>query len=150
MTFKSIKEFESYILKKCENAISQTQEISRHDIIKQANAFYDSYEPSMYDRTRQLTDRNGEVEKFIIKSPINTFGSGCQADVHLEVGSLSYSTGLQPSGEQVVSAAVAGGHGAEGLKVVYSGGVSLWNPQLQEKANNDLAQALRNQGLPLI
>ena len=150
MVFKSIKKFEDYVLTKCGNAVAQTQEVTRQDIIDQAKAFYGSYKPVMYDRTNQLTDDNGNSEKFIIKSPINMVGNVCEADVHLDVGGLGYTTGLQPSGEQVVSAAVKGGHGASGLKVVYSGGVNLWNPQLQEKANSDLAQALRTQGLPLV
>lgn len=147
MVFKSIKDFESYILGKCEKAIAQTQDITRQDIINQADAFYGSYDPVEYIRTNQLTDDGGQTEKFIIKSPISRVGNECSATVGLDAGGLSYTTGLSPSGESVVAAAVEGGHGAEGLKVVYSGGVSLWNPELQSKAENDLMKALIAQGI---
>lgn len=150
MVFKSIEDFAAHILDKCENAIAQTQETARTDIIDQASAFYNSYTPSIYDRTRQLTDNDGQTEKFIIKSPISRTNSECNADVCLDSGGLVYTTGLQPSGEQVVSAAVDGGHGAADLNVVYSGGVSLWNSELQEKANSDLVKALMAQGIPLV
>lgn len=147
MVFKSIKDFESYILGKCEEAIAQTQEITRKDVINQAQAFYDSYDPVLYERTNQLTDNGGQTEKFIIKSPINRSGNKCSATVHLDAGGLSYTTGLSPSGEDVVAVAVKGGHGAKNLKVVYSGGVNLWNPELQSKAKSDLMKALMAQGI---
>lgn len=146
MVFNSIEQFEEYVMKKCKNAVTNTQKEVREDVRNLAQNFYDDYYPPiMYERTEQLTSN-----KFIQMSPVNLFGKICEADVHLEPNSLSYDTGKKPSGEQVVSAAVSGGHGATGLKVVYGGGAKLWEKDiLQSKANKDLVQQLRAQGIPM-
>lgn len=150
MVFKSEEQLRNYILTKCKNAIAHTQEIVRQDMIQQADAFYEDYDPIMYDRTGQLNDNGGQSEKFIVKSPITTIGNRCESTVYLDASALNYTTGRQPSGEQVLTAAVGGGHGATNLRIMRGGGVSLWNPYLQEKSNSDLVKSLISQGLPLV
>lgn len=145
MIFNSIEQFEEYVMKKCKNVVANTQKEVREDVRNLAQDFYDDYDPVEYIRTGQLTE-----DKFIQMSPVSLSGNTCEADVHLEPNNLSYESGSKPSGEQVVSAAASGGHGASGLRVVYGGGAKLWEEDsLQSKANNDLVQQLRAQGIPI-
>jgi hypothetical protein len=151
MVFKNEKQLESFLLAKCKSAVAKTQDIALQDVVRQAEAFYGDYTPvcNGYDRTYQLKS----VDKFIQKSPIVSDKSYCEASVYLEEDNLSYTTGKNPSGEQVVNTAVQGLHGVsdgEGWKYVSGNtGVRLWDDQLQSKAMDDLVQMLRVQGIPI-
>lgn len=144
MIFKSDEELKSFLMAKCQSAIAITQDNVRQDIKTLADNFYNDYDPVVYERTGQLNSDN-----FIQKSPIDAFGNECRASVYLDVNSLNYVTGRQPSGAQVVSAAVQGGHGATGLKVVSGNGARLWDEQLQSRAMNSLISELMAQGIPI-
>ena len=150
MAFNTENELKEFLLEKCKIAIAETQMAVYQDIMNRANAFYDDYDPILYDRTKQLNNNDGRSENFIVKSPVISSGNHCEASVCLDVDSLNYVTGKPPSGEQVVSAAVSGLHGANGLRVMSGNtGVKLWDGQFDENAQIALKQALIAQGLDI-
>lgn len=151
MAIKNEFQLKKFLMEKCQEAIARTQEKVVQDVVEQAEAFYSDYTPMPvehggYDRTYQLKD----TDNFIQKSPISSSENQCEASVYLDVNSLNYVTGKQPTGEQVVSTAVQGLHGVsdgEGWKYVSGDtGVKLWDESLQTKATENLIQELIRQG----
>jgi hypothetical protein len=145
MTFKSEAQLKSFLLKKCKTALINAQEKVYKIIDLHVQRFYADYAPEMYERTYQLMHS-------LVKSDIRSTGNGYEVEVYFDLGSIGYSTGLQPSGEQVMGAAAYGGHGAAGLKVVYGGGANIWvTPKdiLDAEAVSILAQELMAAGIPI-
>lgn len=158
MAFKNEDDLRSFLMGKCRNAVMETQNNVCQDVINRANDFYSDYpKPKQYNRTWQLNNGNPQTEKFIQISPISSSNYECNASVYLEANNLEYVTGQQPSGEQVMAAALQGLHGAEGDigngKEFYSvpgrTGVTLWDESLQKKATDDLVRSLMVQGIPI-
>ena len=157
--FNNENQLKEFLMGKCKIAIKNAQEIAYQDVLNQANKFYDSYpNPAMYQRTWQLNNDKGKAEKFILRSEITETRNTCEADVRLDVGSLEYTTGERPTGEQVMAAATKGYHGAIGQipnsdkkykYVIVSNGEKIWDESLQAKAKDDLVQALIAQGIPI-
>lgn len=158
-TFKNEAELKRFLMEKCKVAIENTQLTAMQDVNKQAVAFYNDYTPVMYERTGQLSGTPmTDANSFIQVSPVVSTGDGYQASVYLEADNLRYVTGGQPTGEQVLAAAIQGYHGAIGdipnsekkfKYVIVSGGEKIWDETLQAKATDDLIQELRAQGLPI-
>ena len=145
MTFNSISELENYILSRMQDAIVQSQEKIYRILDEFVKKFYNEYEPVMY------IERTYKLYHSLVKSEIVSTGKGYKAYVYFDYTSLIYTTGANPSGLQVVTAAAYGGHGAEGLKVVKSG-VGIWNKPisiLQTEAYEILKQSLIDAGIPI-
>ena len=144
MTFKNEKQLKEFLLKKCKTALAVTQEKAYQIIDMHVQNFYKDYTPEEYHRTRQLM-------RSLVKSNIRSTGSGYEAEVYFDLN-YAYSTGSEPSGEQVMDAAATGGHGASGMRVIYSGGANTWvSPKavLDLEAINILVQELRIAGIPI-
>ena len=145
MTFKNEAQLKAFILAKCQSALSNAQEKVYKIIDLHIQRFYADYDPVMYDRTYQLMHS-------LVKSSIIPVGNGYKAEVYFDLGSIGYSTGAQPSGGQVFGAAAYGGHGANGLRVVYGGGADIWQTPkeiLDAEAIEILVQELKAAGIPI-
>lgn len=145
MVFKNEAQLKSFLLAKCQNALLKAQEKVYKIIDIYVQRFYADYDPVMYERTYQLLHS-------LVKSEIISTGNGYEARVYFDAGSIGYDTGRQPSGEQVISAASYGGHGATGLKVVYGDGADIWyTPKeiLDSEAIKILVEELRAAGIPI-
>lgn len=145
MVFENEEQLKSFLLKKCKSALTKTQEKAYKIIDLHIQRFYADYDPVMYDRTYQLMHS-------LVKSDIRSTGSGYKAEVYFDLGSIGYDTGKRPSGEQVMSAAAYGGHGATRLRVVYGGGADIWNTPkeiLDAEAIGILTQELIAAGIPI-
>lgn len=144
MTFSSSTELENYILSRMKIAITQTQEKIYKILDEFVKKFYSEYDPSIYERTYQLYHS-------LVKSEIIPTGNGYKANVYFDYSSLSYMTGAEPSGLQVMNAAASGGHGAEGLYVVH-GNTGIWDDPiviLRTEAHEMLKQSLIDAGIPI-
>ena len=144
MTFKTTSELKSYLMSKMKPAIQEAVNHAYHVIDEVLKQWYGSYNPKMYERTYQF---------FTSLVKVNTYssGNGYAAEVYFDASMMSYDTGLKPSGSQVINAAMNGGHGAEGLKIVsptipiWSTSIGQLNPELYEL----LKQALISEGIPV-
>lgn len=147
MTFKNEKQLKDFLLKKCKTALAVTQEKAYKIIDMHVQRFYADYSPEDYQRTYQLM-------RSLVKSNIRSTGSGYEAEVYFDRGYLdhAYNTGSHPSGRDVMDVAAIGGHGANGLKVIYFGGADAWHTPLAVldlEAINILVQELRIAGIPI-
>lgn len=145
MVFKNEKQLKDFLLKKCKVALAATQEKVYKIVDMHVQRFYADYDPVMYERTYQLMHS-------LVKSNIHSNGNGYEAEVYFDLGSIGYDTGAKPSGEQVMNVAAIGGHGADGLRVVYFQGADAWNTPLDIldlEAINILVQELRLAGIPI-
>ena len=146
MVFKNETDLKNFLLKKCEAALIITQEKIYRIIDDCIRGFYGDYDPVLYDRTFQLFNS-------FVMTDIIPVGNGYKARVYFDIDGLRYSTGLEPSGEDVMKAAAKGLHGAEGLLTVKGKeGIDIWNTPSQEidaKAINMLEQELIGQGIPV-
>jgi hypothetical protein len=98
----------------------------------------------MYERTYKLLHS-------LVKSGIRQVGNELVAEVYFDLDYL-YNTGAKPSGEQVMNVAAYGGHGAENLRVVNSGGEDAWFTPLEildAEAINILKNMLIAEGIPI-
>lgn len=124
-TFKSSKELKDYIIGKSYEAMQRAEEYVYSLIDRYLQDFYRDYDPSSYTRTDQLL-------RSLVKSDIRKSGNGWESYVYFDYTSLKYTTGSRPTGEQVVSAAAHGEHGAEGLKMMSGNtGVDVWNTPVE-------------------
>lgn len=144
MVFKNETQLKEFLLKKCRNALIKSQEQVYQIIDRFVKEFYDEFTPDQYERTRQLF-------RSLVKSDIIRNGNGYKAEVYFDYGSLVYTSGSSPSGEQVMNAAAYGGHGAEGLHVI-AGGTGIWSEPVQilnAEAINILKKMLISEGIPI-
>lgn len=146
MVFKNEKQLKEFLLAKCKNALIKSQQQVYQIIDRFVKEFYADYSPEMYERTYQLY-------RSLVKSDIKFTGNGYEAYVYFDLDSLDYTTGAKPTGEQVMDAAVYGGHGADGLRVVSgNSGVGIWNDPkeiLNTEAINILKRMLISEGIPI-
>lgn len=148
MTFKNDNELKSFLLQKCKEAISQTQNKIYAIIKKSLVMFYQDYDPILYERTNQLLHS-------LVKSEIRQVGNGYRAEVYFDLSSIDYITGNMPTGEQVMKAASHGMHGAVGKDLRYvpgDSGVDIWNSPMQiidKDAIDMIVKALKAQGVPI-
>lgn len=110
MIFNSIEEIKQYIISHSQSAVAAAQEKVYQIMEDVLLEFYSEYDPVMYDRTYQLLS-------CCVKTDVKSTGNGWVAEVYFDAGMLHYITGSQPSGQQVLSAALWGLHGASGLAV---------------------------------
>lgn len=139
-----IEEIRKDIESKIPKAVSIAQEEIAQIVRDVLQEFYSSYSPVMYERTYQLLAS-------CVKSDVNKHGMSADASVYLDSGMMTYSTGAEPSGEQVMAAANAGLHGAIGLKTV-GGGPPLSDTAqsaVSRQVMNILLDAIREAGIPV-
>lgn len=142
--FTSMSQVKDYILGKSQTAVAMAQERVYEVLDRYLDAFYGSYEPVYYERTRQLL-------RSLVKSSVRRVGNTVEAEVYFDVSSLSYSTGAKPGGLDVLGAAASGGHGANGLKVI-PGSIGVWDDPMniiRPEAIQMLVKYLRGAGIPL-
>ena len=124
-TFRSSKELKDYIIGKSYQAMQRAEEYVYSLIDLYLQNFYKDYNPVKYRRTDQLLHS-------LVKSDIRKSGNGWEAYVYFDFTSLKYETGKKPSGEQVISAAAKGEHGAEGLHTEQGKyGIDVWNEPVE-------------------
>ena len=144
MVFHSVDELKQYIISRSGSALQQAIEQVYQIIDRFVKEFYGEFSPEMYERTYQLYTS-------LVKTGVQSTGSGWKAEVYFDYSSLSYMTGSQPSGIQVMGAAAHGGHGAEGLHIE-SGGTAIWDEPitiLQTEAIEILKKMLIANGIPI-
>lgn len=148
MIFKNEEQLKFFLLTQCRDAVEKAQEKVYKILDMFVKEFYADYSPVMYERTHQLYRSLVKTDVYL-----NSFGSGYEAEVYFDLSSLNYVTGRNPSGEQVMEAAAYGGHGAEGLRVVFGNtGTDIWNgvlPVLSTEAKKILVEELIAQGVPI-
>lgn len=115
--------------------------------------WYREYDPVFYERTRQLLHS-------LVKSDIIPAANGYEAEVYFDASKLDYSfkylNGKKyphhgASGEDVLQAAMNGGHGASGWKIA-SVTTPVWDKSIgliDEKFYNVIKQALISEGIPV-
>lgn len=144
MVFKNEQQLKSFLLAKCQSALANAQEKVYKILDLYMQRFYADYDPVMYERTYQLM-------KSLVKSDIQMVGNEIKAEVYFDLGYI-YESGANPSGEDVMSQAAYGGHGATGLRVMYGGGEDVWFTPLEildAEAINILKNMLIAEGIPI-
>lgn len=144
MVFKNEKELKEFVLKKSRNALAKTQEKVYKILDLYLQRFYADYDPVWYDRTYKLLHS-------LVKSDVKQKGNSITAEVYFDLGYI-YETGSKPSGEQVMNVAAYGGHGAQGLSVMYGSGEDIWFTPLEildAQAIEILKNMLIAEGIPI-
>lgn len=144
MVFKSVEELKQYVLSRSSVAVQKATEEAYQVIDRFVKQFYGELSPSMYRRTYQLYSS-------LVKTGVESTGSGWVAHVYFDIGSLVYTTRSKPSGAQVMRAAAHGGHGAQGLHVI-AGGTAIWDEPIQilsTEAIEILKRMLIHAGIPI-
>lgn len=144
MLFKNEAQLRSFLMIGIRDAVEQAQEKIYQILDMFVKEYYSDYSPELYERTYQLY-------RSLVKTDVYSNGNGYEAQVYFDLSSLNYVTGANPSGEQVMEAAAYGGHGAEGLRVVFGNtGADIWNgviPVLSTEAYEILREELIAQGI---
>lgn len=153
MTFKSTDELKSYLLSKIQLTISATEEKIYQVIDKILTQWYGEYDPVLYERTRQLLHS-------LVKSNVILTANGYEAEIYFDTSKLDYSfkyiNGHKyphqgASGEDVMQAAMSGGHGASGLKIAATT-TPIWDKSIgiiNTEVYNTIKQALISEGIPV-
>lgn len=153
MVFKNEKQLEAFLLQKCRAALVKSQQQVYQIIDRFVKEYYAYYSPEMYERTYQLY-------RSLVKGDVERTANGYEAKVYFDLSSLDYVTGGKPSGEQVMTAAKEGWHGAVGkipnsdkyYKYVVSGGEGVWDEPkqiLDAQAKEILKKMLISEGVPI-
>lgn len=149
MVFKSIEEFEAYVLARCGNAVASAEQ-KVHDVIDSfLSTYYGEFTPEEYIRTNQLMHS-------LVKTGVKTTGNGFEAEVYFDVGKLNYKQGIVPlqsgrtgyatwDGRKVLETAMHGSHGG------YTGGTPIWDASMNQLGNicDLLLRELKAQGIPI-
>lgn len=156
--FKSQKQLERFLLKKCRLAmIDATNEV--YAIIKEVlYNYYLDYDPVVYERTYQL------LQSLVVPRIVSD-GKGYKAEIYFDLDKLKYNKsdwqkGNAPTGEQVFDAAGKGLHGAIGdagggyqfYHVPGKTGASIWPETeliMDAVAIDTLKDALIAYGIPI-
>lgn len=153
MTFKTTDELESYLLSKMQPAISIVAEKIYHIIDKILAQWYREYNPVLYERTQQLLHS-------LVKSDVISTGNGYKVEVYFDVSALDYSykyingemyANDGASGEDVMQAAMSGGHGASGWKIAATT-TPIWDKSIgiiSTEVYDMIKQALISEGIPI-
>lgn len=170
MVFKNEKDFEKFVLIKCQVALAKAQDKIYQVLDRFLNDFYEDYTPGKsvdWDGTVKYSafayNRTYQLLHSLVKTEIIRSGKGYKAEVYFDLSSLRYSKpswqgGNSPSGEQVFEAAKQGLHGAIGDAgggwqfnyVQGDTGVNIWNDPIQEldaKAIDILVNMLKTEGI---
>lgn len=141
---KNEAQLKRLLMSDCCGALAKAQDKVYKIIDLYLQRFYADYDPVVYERTKQLL-------RSLVKSSIRKEGNELIAEVYFELN-YRYETGARPSGEDVMFQASHGGHGAEGLKVVYGSGEDVWYTPLEildAQAIEILVQMLISEGIPI-
>ena len=153
MVFKSTDELKLYLLSKMNPAISIVEEKIYQIIDKVLLQWYGEYEPVLYERTRQLLYS-------LVKSDVISTKNGYKSEVYFDASKLDYSfkyiNGQKymhqgASGEDVLQAAMHGGHGAVGWRIAATT-TPVWDKSIgliSKDIYNMLKQALILEGIPV-
>lgn len=153
MTFKSTDELKSYLLSKMQPAISTAEEKVYQVIDKILAQWYGEYDPVLYERTRQLLHS-------LVKSNVTPTANGYEAEVYFDASKLDYSfkyiNGQKyphqgASSEDVMQAAMNGGHGAVGWKIAATT-TPIWDKSvglISAEVYDVIKQALISEGIPV-
>lgn len=153
MTFKSTDELKSYLLSKMQPAISTAEEKVYQVIDKILAQWYGEYDPVLYERTRQLLHS-------LVKSNVTPTSNGYEAEVYFDASKLDYSfkyingqkyQNQGANGEDVMQAAMNGGHGATGWKIVVTT-TPIWDKSIgliSAEVYDVIKQALISEGIPV-
>lgn len=148
MVFKNRRELENFLYDKAYDALRNAQGVVYEIIKDYLHQFYADYDPVLYERTEQLL-------RSLVRGDIRASAKGWVTDVYFDLSSLSYVTGNQPTGEQVMKAAAQGLHGAIGSDLLYvngNTGVDVWYDPLQvldAEAIRILRDRLVEEGIPI-
>lgn len=148
MVFKNEKQLKDFLLAKCQSALIKTQEKVYQIIDNMLEAYYADYTPNPdkggYERTKQLLHS-------CVKGNIVRTANGFETEIYFK--DYRYSTGKNPTSEQVINTAAQGLHGvADGDGWLYVAGdnyLSIWDDYLQSDAMDMLVNELRAQGIPI-
>lgn len=149
MTFKNEKQLKDFLLKKCVNAVDNTEKKVHAEFAGNLNQFYTEFKPAEYIRTGALY---GSLEE------TGTKVAGNDVEAEVRFNTPSYETGVIPtqhgtgyatwSGETVLKVALESGvpHGG------YAGGTAVWTESMEhlggkEGIKNILKSELKKQGL---
>ena len=144
MVFKNETQLKNFLSAKCRNALIKAQEKVYKILDLYMQRFYADYDPELYERTYQLLHS-------LVKSNIRQNGNEFIAEVYFDLNYM-YTTGANPSGKQAMDAAAYGGHGAQGLLVVYGGNEDAWSTPkaiLDAEAIGILKNMLIAEGIPI-
>lgn len=144
MAIKNESELRKLIMADCKKALAKAQEKVYKILDLYLQRFYADYDPVIYERTYQLL-------RSLVKGDIRQNGNKITAEVYFNLGYI-YETGRNPSGEQVMNAATYGGHGAEGLRIMYGSGEDAWFTPLEildANAIKILVDMLKAEGIPI-
>ncbi len=153
MTFSSTKELTSYLLSKMQPAISTVEEEIYQVIDKILAQWYGEYDPVLYERTRQLFHS-------LVKSELVPTTNGYQAEVYFDASKLDYSfkylhgqkyPNHGANGEDVIQAAMHGGHGAAGWNIAATT-TPIWDKSMEiihAKIYDRIKQALISEGISI-
>ena len=151
MTFKNEKDLEQFLLKKCQAAVAEAQNVIYAEIKSTLAHFYQEFTPEEYIRTNQLFHS-------LVKSNVKKTSKGYEAEVYFDASLMSYEheNVLRKSGwygsarwdeETVLRVAMESEvpHGG------YASGTPVWTVS-KEKIGDIwklLEQKLRAQGIPI-
>lgn len=153
MTFKNQKELESFLLRKCQNAIIQAEEKVHKVIDSCLRQFYNEFEPNEYIRTSQLFHS-------LVRSGIKSTINGFEAEVYFDIGKLNYKTGEIPTqhgtgyatwdAETVLRVAMTGDYGGK-PHGGYMTGTAIWTESFNRLGDiwTLLEKELKKQGIPI-
>ena len=148
MTFTNPQQIKRYILDRCADAVEKAKEDIYDKLDMFLKLYYADYEPVAggYVRT-------GQLMRSLVMSDVKKTSNGYEAYVYFDFNKMNYVTGRQPSGQQVVSAAAQGLHGATGLLTVGGNNmIDIWGMPLSVLHHDfmpKLKQYLIESGIPV-
>lgn len=153
MVFKNQKQLETFLLNKCKDAVSQTEEKVYQVIDGCLKQYYSEFTPDEYIRTKKLLHS-------LVKSNVKKVENGYVAEVYFDESKLNYEQGVMPlqhtsehgmygwatwGAEEVLDTAMNGSHGG------YIDGTAIWGTSkaVLGDIHKLLIQNLRAQGIPV-
>lgn len=149
MVFKSQKQLEKFLLKKCKAAVASTENKVYTEFAGNLSKYYAEFSPEEYIRT-------GALSNSLDRTGVQSSGNGVSAEVYFTTP--SYQLGEVPlqhtpehgiygyatwSGQKVLDTAMHGSHGG------YVGGTAIWDDSMAALGDIDalLMSELKKQGL---
>ncbi len=152
MIFKNESQLESFLLKKCKNALIVAEEKVHRIIDSVLNQFYDEFDPEAYIRTEKLLHS-------LVKTGTIPDGNGYKVEIYFDVRMLDYDKGemLTKNGKY------KGWNSWDGQKVLdvamtsmfpHGGrqeGTAIWIESMRKLGDvmNLLERELKAQGIPI-
>jgi len=151
--FKNIKELKRDLVKKELIAVKQAQEYVYNLIDNYLQQYYSDYDPTVYERTRQLLHS-------LVKSNVKRINGGYEASVYFDLSKMDYSYKLvngikKPNhGWSAEATMETAGRGEHGGKVVVAEGAAIWADPIAIFQHtminpNKLKEYLEEMGVPL-